>query len=83
MKSITIHNLDEELDRSIRQRASREGVSLNRTIKSLLRQAIGLGAKKAKKRDVSKYFGVWTKKELEEFEANTADFEKIDEEIWR
>ena len=36
MKSITIHELDDDLDALIRVRARREGLSLDKTIKKLL-----------------------------------------------
>ena len=42
MKSITIHGLDEHLDRTIRSLAEREGLSMNKTIKKVLRSALGL-----------------------------------------
>jgi plasmid stability protein len=36
MKSITIHGLDDELDQSIRQRARKKGLSINKTLKEVL-----------------------------------------------
>lgn len=41
MKSITIHGMDDEMDRQIREKAAAEGKSLNKTIKGLLEQALG------------------------------------------
>jgi hypothetical protein len=32
--------------------------------------------------DLDKLAGTWNKKDLTEFEQNTADFEKIDKELW-
>ena len=43
MKSITIHNLDDKLDSLIREKAKKQGISLNKTIKTLLRKSLGLG----------------------------------------
>lgn len=84
MKSITIHGVDDELDKLIRQKADAFGASINRTIKRLLKDSLGIGGqKKTKKEDFSEFFGAWTKKEAEEFERNTADFEKIDKEDWK
>lgn len=42
MKSITIHDLDESLEAGIEEKARAEGRSLNKTVKVLLRQALGL-----------------------------------------
>lgn len=46
MKSITVHQLDEELLNGIEKLANEHSASLNRTIKQLLRQALGLGNEK-------------------------------------
>jgi len=42
MKSITVHNLDEKTAILIEQKAKETGLSLNKTIKLLLRQALGV-----------------------------------------
>ena len=42
MKSITIHGLDEGLEAMIEEKARQEGLSLNKTVKMLLREALGL-----------------------------------------
>lgn len=81
MKSITVHGLDDPLDRLIREKADREGVSLNKTIKKLLRDSLGL-SRQHKKHDFSAFCGIWSKKEYEEFERSVKDFERIDREDW-
>lgn len=84
MKSITVHGLDETLDSFIRERAKRQGTSLNKTIKKLLRDSLGISEKKSDNRAQFKdLFGVWSQKDLKEFERNTMDFEKIDSEDWK
>jgi len=42
MKSITIHDLDDSLEVLLEQTAKDHGLSLNRTVKMLLRKALGL-----------------------------------------
>jgi len=42
VKSITIHDLDESTEALIEEKARKEGLSLNKTVKMLLRQALGL-----------------------------------------
>lgn len=84
-KSITIHNLDETLSQLIEQRAKEEGNSLNKTIKDLLRQSLGVrrpGAE-AKKRVFDDVFGTWSEEEAREFEEKTKVFERIDPEDWK
>lgn len=84
MKSITIHNLDDPLDTLIREKAKTEGLSLNRTIKKLLAEALGLSLKKGEGRgkDFLDLFGVWSNEEVKEFSKQVGDLEKIDREDW-
>ncbi len=84
MKSITIHNLDDPLDTLIREKAKTEGLSLNSTIKKLLAEALGLSLKKGEGRgkDFLDLFGVWSNKEVKEFNKQVGDLEKIDREDW-
>lgn len=85
MKSITIHNLDDSLDTLIRERAKKQGTSLNKTIQQLLKQALGLkpGKKPDHRDDFSELSGIWSKKDLNDFTSKTKDFGKIDESDWR
>jgi plasmid stability protein len=85
MKSITIHDLDDELDHKIRTIASRDGLSLNKTIKKILRSALGLEphCKLARRGEFQDLFGTWSKKELSEFQKKTADFSKVDPADWQ
>jgi len=82
MKSITIHQLDDTLASRIQDEADRTGLSLNKTVKQLLAEALGISRKK-KKNDFSKFAGTWTEEEYREFEKNTEDFERIDPEEWK
>ncbi len=83
MKSITIHNLDSELAVTIEEMARTTGLSKNKLIKKLLRKALGIGEEQLPKRDLSKFFGVWTKEEGEEFDKAIQVFGEIDEEDWQ
>jgi len=85
MKSITIHGLDEHLDRAIRNLADREGLSMNKTIKKVLRGALGLDdhGKTAQRELFADLFGTWTKAELKEFQENTAECSRVDPTDWQ
>ncbi len=84
MKSITIHNLDDELDARIREKAAREGLSLNKTLKKLLCEALGIKEKgQDHLHDFLEFSGVWTEKELSEFEKRTSGLGKVDENDWQ
>jgi hypothetical protein len=85
MKSITIHNLDDNLDLLIRKQAREKGLSLNKTIKYLLQKALGI--KRDKKTDnIDDYrdlFGIWDEKEYQQFEEKISEFEEVDQSDWQ
>lgn len=85
MKSITIHGIDEHLDRTIRSLADREGLSMNKTIKKVLRSALGLDdqGKTTRREQFTDLFGTWTKQDLEEFQKNIADLSQVDPSDWQ
>jgi hypothetical protein len=65
MKSITIHKLDEALARELEEQARREGMSINRLVKKLLRRALGLEKEPEPdhKEDFLDLFGTWSERE--------------------
>jgi hypothetical protein len=85
MKSITIHGLDEDTARRIETQAKADGQSLNRTIKNLLGQSLGIkpAARNRHAENFSEFLGVWGKKDQEEFEKAARTFRTIDDEDWR
>lgn len=80
MRSITIYALDESLDALIREKAKEEGLSLNRTVKMLLRKALGLepGSSGDKRAEFAEFSGVWSKADAAEFARKTRDLNKVD-----
>lgn len=84
MKSITIHGLDDPLDTLIREKAKKQGTSLNKTIKKLLSESLGItpGSEGDHEKDFLDLFGAWNEKEAQEFTKRLGDFEKIDPEDW-
>jgi hypothetical protein len=83
MASITLHKLDPELERCLREQARSLNMSLNRTAQKLLKEALGVSRSGTKKNDFSALAGTWTREEAAEFEDAVADFAKIDEEMWQ
>jgi len=84
MKSITIHGLQDPLDLLIRKQAEKQGLSLNKTIKKLLAEALGLKSKEVDDRkEFMDLFGVWGERDLEQFSRAVQDFEEIDEGEWQ
>ena len=87
MKQLTIRGFDEELTLRIKRLALNEGISLNQAVLRLLRKGANLG-EKTDKSDVvgsslNHMIGTWTEKEAEEIERAIADFEEIDDSMWK
>jgi hypothetical protein len=85
MKTITIHGLDEMLEKRIREKAKDQGFSLNKTIKKLLEKSLGVnqGRKKDHREDFMDLFGVWTENDLNEFNSATSELNQVDPGDWR
>lgn len=83
MKSITIHNLEPDLNLQIRRKARSEGKSLNQTIKWLLRKSLGISKTTVKNTDFDEFFGVWSSSEAKKIEKALEDFERIDPQDWQ
>lgn len=83
--SYTIHNLDNHTVNLIRQRAKQEGLSINKTLKKLIHQSLGLeiASKKKDKINFDEFVGTWTQEEYEEFQEAVKIFDEIDEEMWK
>ena len=84
MKSITIHKLDEDLAGELEQHARREGVSINRMVKRLLRASLGLEkpAPVDRRADFEDLFGGWSEEEERRFKTRLADLERIAPDEW-
>jgi hypothetical protein len=85
MKSLTIHGIDDQLEQLIQKKAEISGLSLNKTIKQLLRSALGIdnSGKEKKRVQLMELFGTWTKRQGEEFDKNIIDFEKVNKADWK
>lgn len=83
MKQLTVRGVSEDLSRALREERIRRGTSLNQTVLDLLRRALGLGHGQRYDNGLGELAGTWSEEELREFEAATAAFEQVDEELWR
>jgi hypothetical protein len=70
-KSLTIHDIEDTLEKLIRERANTLNQSLDKTVKNLLRDSLGTetGIKRADRRrkEFTDLFGAWTPADIEEF----------------
>jgi hypothetical protein len=85
MKSITIHKLEPDLADRIEKQAKRDGVSINRTIKSILRNALGLNkpAPIDHRDDFLDLFGSWSTEESAALEARIREARRIETSDWQ
>lgn len=82
MNQLTVRHIPEPVAERLRELARREGMSLNRTVVSLLATGLGVEKPQPKRRDLSTIAGAWSEADAAEFDRNTALFEGIDEELW-
>lgn len=85
MKSITIHNIDEPLAELIKSKARSEGLSINKTVKKLLEESLGVKHREKAENlsDFEEFCGIWSDSELAEFENATKDMRKVNREDWK
>ncbi len=84
MKSITIHGLEDPLDALIREKARQQNLSLNKTIKQLLKESLGLSntSDTGRRKMFADLCGVWTDEDTKEFATNTRDLNIADPNDW-
>ena len=84
MSPLSIHSLDPEVERRIREKAQRERKSLNQTLKELLTASVGRSPQSNPDRraDFAEFAGIWSDEDVSAFEQATADMERIDGEDW-
>lgn len=81
MKSITIHKIDDETEKALVEIAEKEGVSLNKLIKKLLRESLGLDEPKHRA-DFESFCGLWSDEEADAFDKAAAGVDTYLEEEW-
>ena len=67
----------------IEKRSRETGLSLNKTIKLLLAEAVGLNPVGREKNTFEEFCGVWDDSDLKEFEQATHDFSEINPTDWK
>ena len=85
MKSITIHGIDQPFANLIQSKARAEGLSVNKTVKKLLEEALGVKPRpKDSNRDhFEEFCGIWSKSDLIEFDEKTEEYRKIIPGDWQ
>jgi hypothetical protein len=82
-RHLSIRNVPPKLARSLEEERRRRHASLNQTVLDLLGRALGLAPEPRPSNGLEKHAGGWTDEDLRQFEAATACFEQIDEDLWK
>lgn len=77
----TIRDVSPRLDQCIRQRAERDGLSLNCTAIKLLERGLGLSADAIRCTDLDDLAGTWV--EDPSFDEAIAQLHRIEPELWK
>jgi hypothetical protein len=85
MATMTLRGIDERIAAVLKEKARKEGTSVNALTLRLLKESLGIEKKKrgVVYDDLDHLAGTWSKKDAAEFERATAVFEKVDEEMWK
>lgn len=85
MATITLRGVDEALSGALKEKARREGSSVNNVMLKMLRESLGMAKKKRSVvyDDLDHLAGTWSEDDVTEFHSATSVFEKVDEELWK
>ena len=83
MKTMTIRNVPAELATALDAERRRRGLSLNRTVLSLMQEALGISTSGSRSNGLRRLAGAWNADEFRQFEEAVAPFEEIDGDIWK
>ena len=82
MRTMTIRNVTPALSAALDAEKRRRGMSLNRTVLSLMEESLGVRGK-TRSNGLRRLAGTWSEEEFRQFEERVATFNEIDEDLWR
>ena len=85
MATMTLRGIDDRIAEALKEKATKEGISVNALTLKLLRETLGIEKKKriVTYTDLDHLAGTWSEQDAVEFEEATAVFEKVDEDMWK
>lgn len=83
--NIHLRNVNSNLMNKLKSEATKQDLSMNTLILNLLNRGLGLRSKLSlpSYHDLDKLAGTWDKQQAKTFLKQIADFEQIDEELWK
>lgn len=87
MKQYTLRGIPREIEKMVEAEARKTGLSVNRSVISLLEKALlgGGAGREAKKlhKDLDALFNVWSERESDRFEESLKLQRRVDEGLWK
>lgn len=85
MRQLTVRGVDPQLAQRLDEEARRRGLSKNRTVLALLREALKLTRNQGPREyhDLDHLAGSWTHEEAEEFNKTLKEIRRIEPEMWK
>jgi hypothetical protein len=86
MRSISVHGIDTETERAIKDRAKAGSKSVNKVVKELIANSLGLGGRGKgpdNREEFADLCGIWTNEEAEGLLQSIGDLEAVDPKDWR
>jgi plasmid stability protein len=77
----TIRGISERLDARIRERAAKEGKSLNEALIEVLKTGLGIGDHQVRYTDLDDLAGTWVNDP--EFDRAIEEMDRVDPELWK
>lgn len=83
--NIHLRGVDNQLMHQLKIEASKQEVSVNTLILTILMRGLGLsiGHRLSVYHNLDKFSGTWSKQQTKAFLREIADFEQIDKELWK
>ncbi len=81
MPQYTIRSVPEAIDRELRQRARKAGVSLNQAVIDTIKRGLGVAGSDVTYDDLDDLIGTWQPDDL--FDRAIADQDTVDPDEWR
>ncbi len=83
--SITVRGIDEKTSSALKEKARRDGISINALTLRIIKEALGLEkrGRAAVYDDLDYLAGTWCDQEAAEFEQAISVFEDVDDDLWK
>lgn len=85
MKVITLRNLSPELAAKLRQKSQQTGMSLAKTVMTLLEERLGIGPARQRKDaddELEALAGSWSRDQADDFDRTLAQQRTVDPDLW-